>query len=157
MDYSVAVTHGGAGRHVKALMIEDPNIIIVRGKLLYSLSWVSAYSNCFSRVSVLVLLYTIFTPGVARKCTVLLMVYMVLFLISQTIAGAMECRPLAYFWDRTGEGTCINLFLFFKLSGILNIVGDVAIILLPVHTVWNLQASIAKKVAISFVFLSGSM
>ncbi|KAI9035182.1 dimethylallyl tryptophan synthase [Aspergillus affinis] len=153
----LAVTKGGAGRHVEAILLEDPNMVVVRSKLIYSLSWLTAYSNCFSRVSVLILLFNIFTPGVTRTCTVLLMVYMVLFVISQTITGSMECRPIAKLWHPKLEGTCIDLFLFFKMSGILNIVGDVAIVLLPAHMVWNLHASVAKKVGIAFVFLSGSI
>ncbi|KAK2734199.1 putative NRPS-like protein biosynthetic cluster [Myotisia sp. PD_48] len=150
----LAVIYGGAGRHVMAL---KPATIVVRSKLLYALSWLTAYSNCFSRVSVLVLLYKIFTPGLARKCSVLLIIYMVLFVIAQSIAGALECTPISDLWNPHPVGSCIKLFLFFKMSGILNIFGDLAILVLPTYTVWNLHASLARRAGIALVFLSGSI
>jgi hypothetical protein len=153
----VAVSKGGAGRHVEYVVMKNPSMLATRGKLLYSLSWVSGFSNCFSRVSILVIFYRIFAPGIIRICTIILMAYMVLFVISQSIAAAVECRPLTYSWDKTIKGTCINLFLFYKLSGILNIVGDAALMVLPLPTVWNLHASRAKRVGIVLVFLSGSV
>lgn len=153
----MAVVYGGAGRHVQAIVLEDAHILIVRGKLLYALSWVSAWSNCFSRLSILVLFRRIFTLGIPRICTILLIIYMILFILSQTVVGAVECRPIAAFWDISIKGTCINQFLFYKMSGILNIVGDVAIMALPVHSVWTLHASFARRAGIAAAFLSGSM
>lgn len=154
----VAISHGGAGRHVEYVVMKNPDTIMTRGKLLYSLSWVSGWSNFFSRISVLTIFYRIFTPGIARTCTVLLFVYLVLFILSQTIVGALECRPLAYFWNQTTvKGTCVDQFLFYKLSGLLNIAADVGILLLPLHTIWNLHASLARRAGIALVFMSGSM
>lgn len=153
----VAITHAGAGRHVEYVVSTDPHKIITRGKLLYSLSWVTAFSNCFSRTSMLVIFYRDFTPGIARTCTVLLFAYLILFTLAQAITGGLECRPLAYFWDQTTiKGTCINQFLYYKIVGLLNIAADVGI-MLPLHTVWNLHASLGRRAGIAFVFMSGSM
>ncbi|PLB55593.1 integral membrane protein [Aspergillus steynii IBT 23096] len=151
----LAVTKRGAGRHIEAVMLEDPKSVDLRSALLFSLSWLTIYSNCFSRVSILVLLFKIFTPGVTRTCTLLLTIYMVLFAISQSIAVVLECRPIAKLWHPKLEGSCINMFLFFKMNGILTIVGDVAIMVLPAHMVWNLHASMARRIGIALVFLSG--
>ncbi|RAL10371.1 uncharacterized protein BO97DRAFT_471836 [Aspergillus homomorphus CBS 101889] len=153
----LAIAHGGSGRHVEAVVMEDPDKIVVRGKLLYALSWLSAFSNTFSRTSILVLFRRIFPPGITRTVTDLTIVYLVLFTLAQAIVGLTECRPLAYFWDRSiAGGWCLDQFLFYRMSGILNILGDVVILILPIPTVWTLHASLARRAGIAMVFLSGS-
>lgn len=153
----VAVTKGGAGHHVEYVVMKDPSALVARGKILFALSWVSGFSNCFSRLSVLIIYYRIFIAPIARACIMIMIAYMILFVISQSITAAIECRPLSHFWDQTVPGTCIDQFLFYKLSGILNILGDVAIMVFPLYTVWNMHASLAKRVGIALVFLSGSV
>ncbi|KAJ5647101.1 integral membrane protein [Penicillium lividum] len=154
----LAITYGGAGRHVEYVVMKNPGTIMIRGKLLYSLVWVSGYSNFFSRTSMLTIFYRVFTPGVARTCTVLLIVYLILYTLSQTIIGAVQCRPLAYYWNQsTVKGTCIDQFLYYKLIGLFNIAADVGIFLLPLYTVWNLHASLARRAGIALVFMSGSI
>ncbi|PYH40576.1 uncharacterized protein BP01DRAFT_272576, partial [Aspergillus saccharolyticus JOP 1030-1] len=152
------ITHGGAGRHVQAVIQDNPSKIIIRGKLLYALSWLSAFSNTFSRTSILVLFRRIFPPGVTRIVTDLTIAYLVLFVLAQAVVGLTECRPLAYFWDRNlpGGGWCLDQFLFYRMSGLLNIVADVIILVLPIPTVWTLHASLARRTGIALVFLSGS-
>jgi hypothetical protein len=153
----VAVTKGGAGHHVEYVVMKDPSTLVERGKLLFVLSWMSGFSNCFSRVSILIVYYRIFIARIARTCIMIMISYMILFVVSQAITAAIECRPLSHFWEPNIQGTCIDQFLFYKLSGILNIVGDVAIMVFPLHTVWNLHASLAKRMGIALVFLSGSV
>ncbi|RAH75549.1 uncharacterized protein BO66DRAFT_387422 [Aspergillus aculeatinus CBS 121060] len=153
----MAITHGGSGRHIEAVMMDDPEKLITRGKLLYSLSWLTAFSNTFSRTSILVLFRRIFPPGVTRIVTDLTIVYLILFVLSQAIVGLTECRPLAYFWDRSiPGGWCVDQFLFYRMSGLLNIAGDVVILILPIPTVWTIHASLARRAGIAMVFLSGS-
>ncbi|KAL4935864.1 hypothetical protein BDV06DRAFT_228424 [Aspergillus oleicola] len=153
----LAVEIGGAGRHIEAVVSEDPDTLIRRGKLLYAICWLSAFSNGFSRVSVLVLLRRIFIPGLTRTITNVVIAYIVLYTVSQGISAVTLCRPLAYFWDRTLDGSCINEFLFWQITAVLNVAGDVSIMLLPVKMVWTLHASFAKRCGIAVVFLSSSI
>lgn len=155
---AVDIKMGGAGRHVEAVVMENPAILITRGKLLFSLEWISGFSNTFSRISLLCLFLRVFKLGFARIASWIVIVYLLLFVSSQVIATSLTCRPLAFFWDQTIEGgTCFNQLLYYKMCGFLNIVGDVAIMLLPVHTVWNLHTSLARRAGIAAVFLSGSV
>ena len=156
----VLVREGGAGRHVQAVVIANPTTLVTRGKVLFALSYLTAYSNTFSRVSVVALYLRIFTTKMTRVSSWLIMAYLVGFVTAQTIAGFLECKPISYFWDLTvpgATGTCFNQFLFYKMSGILNIVGDVVIMVLPVQTIATLQTSRVRKIGIAGVFLSGSV
>lgn len=157
MGVLVGITHGGFGRHAGVMKMENLNNLIVRAKVLYAFGWLTVYSNCFSRVTVLVLLYKIFVPGAARTRSIILIVYMVLFILAQTVTGTLRCRPISDLWNPKPVGTCIDFFLFFKTNGTCNIIGDLAAMILPAYTVWNLHASLARRAGIAFVFLSGSM
>ncbi|MCJ1377285.1 hypothetical protein MMC17_000377 [Xylographa soralifera] len=156
----LSVTEGGAGRHVEAVVIANPGTLVTRGKIVYAVNWFNAYSNTFSRISVVALYLRIFTTWVTRVSSWLVLAYLLALVAAQTFAGALECRPISYFWDLTvpgSTGACFNQFLFYKINGILNIFGDVMIIVLPLHTIATLHTSSARKVGIAAVFLSGSV
>ena len=155
---TVLVSHGGAGHHVEAIVMENPNALVTRGKLVYALGWFTATSNALSRVSIVALYLRIFPTGITRSCTWILLYYLVGFVISQIITGLLECRPIEYLWNsRILEAKCIDLFAFYRSSGILNILGDVAVMIIPMHTIWKLQASPIRKAGILLAFLSGSL
>lgn len=154
----VLVSHGGAGRHVEVVIKNNPATLATRAKLLYSLSWLSGLPNFFSRTSILALYLRVFTKGFTWFLSWVLLFYLIAFVITQIIVTAAECRPISSLWQETAPGTkCINLFLWYKCSTVLNIVADVAIMIVPMHTIWTLQTSLATKAGIAVVFLSGSL
>lgn len=134
---------------------------MTRGKIIFALSWFSAISNAFSRISVVLLYLRVFTTKLSRASSWAVLTYLVCFTLAQIIAGVLECKPLSHFWWQGipggVKGTCFDLFLYYKINGILNIVGDVAIMILPIPTIWILQTSTARRVGIALVFLSGSL
>ncbi|KAF2791122.1 hypothetical protein K505DRAFT_190733, partial [Melanomma pulvis-pyrius CBS 109.77] len=52
------------------------------------------------------------------------------------------------------NGHCSDLLAAYRYFSIPNILTDIAILLLPVSTVWNLQVSKLQKVGIFFTFLT---
>ncbi len=140
------------------VITKNPNMLVIRGKLVYAQSWLTVVSNTLSRVSIVALYLRVFTKGITRTLSWVVMSYLISFVVAQMIAGGLECRPISALWDKDVVGAkCINFILFFKLSGVMNILADVAIMLLPAYTVWNLHASTARKAGIGLVFLSGSL
>lgn len=78
--------------------------------------------------------------------------------MSTIIAAQFECIPFTFMWDKTIEGgRCFDQLLWYKLSNIPNVVADVAIMLLPIRTVFYLKASMMRKLGIAVVCLTGSM
>ena len=152
------VTRSGAGRHVEFVAMKDPEALRVRGKLVFAQSYLTAVSNTLSRVSIAALYLRLFPKGIARYISWLTLFYFVAFVLAQMITGPFECRPISFLWNPEMVGAkCINIFLYFELSGILNIAGDVALLVIPIPTVWNLQVSPSRKAGIAIVFLSGSL
>ncbi|KAI3324020.1 hypothetical protein HD806DRAFT_496238 [Xylariaceae sp. AK1471] len=154
----VDVTHAGLGRHVAAVVMEDPNKLTRFFLLLYILELFYALSVMLSRVSVVILYLRIFTTRSAQIACWATIAYLVANCVAAYITAQLECMPLAYAWDKSIEGgTCFDEILWFELTNILNIVGDVMVLLLPLKTVWGLHTSTSKRVGIVAVLLTGSI
>ena len=149
---------GGVGKHVSAVVADDPHKLVVLYKIIYVINWFNVPSNMLSRVSVVILYLRIFQHRVERSCCWAAIAFLIGNCVATLVATQFECRPLAYLWDRSiKDGHCFNFRLFWKLSTFPNIVADVAIMVLPMRTVWTMKCSTARKVGVSIVFLTGSM
>ncbi|KAK4674900.1 hypothetical protein QC764_503070 [Podospora pseudoanserina] len=77
-----------------------------------------------------------------------------------TITWLAGCRPIDYYWrqytDPTATGSCIDAPLFYFCNGIIGLVIDVAILLVPIPTVWKLNMPTTKKVFVGGILLLGS-
>lgn len=68
----------------------------------------------------------------------------------------LRCTPVAYHWDKTiPGGHCITSGPLSPVSAILNLVFDVAILLLPQKAIWTLNMSFKKRLGVSVVFVVG--
>jgi len=143
---------------VQAVVAEDPAKLVLYLKLLYILDWFYVPSNALSRISVVLLYLRIFTSRAARICCWAVISFLIANCVSTIIAAQFECIPFTFMWDKTIEGgRCFDQLLWYKLSNIPNVVADVAIMLLPIRTVFYLKASMMRKLGIAVVCLTGSM
>lgn len=67
------------------------------------------------------------------------------------------CRPIAYNWDPSIDGTCGNLKALEISSGVFNMLVDVWVVFLPLPVIWKLQMSRQKKWAVTASFALGLM
>lgn len=65
------------------------------------------------------------------------------------------CRPFNYNWNKTIDGYCANEQLAYPTAGIINFLLDIAIIVLPLPLLWNIQLPLLKKVGIMFMLSIG--
>lgn len=75
--------------------------------------------------------------------------------IASTFAS---CQPLTFFWTGwTGEvkGKCINLNAFVMCHGIINVVLDVWMIILPATQIYDLRMKLKKKIGVMLMFSVG--
>jgi hypothetical protein len=63
--------------------------------------------------------------------------------------------PFAKIWQPSTNGTCVNRFLGFLISVILNLVSDVIIFILPLWAIWRLRLDLNRKLGVSAIFLTG--
>lgn len=77
------------------------------------------------------------------------------YAIANCLQVLLICRPIAYNWDKTVDGTC-NLGLApYISSACINMGIDVVIIILPMPMLWSLQLPTRKKVALTAIFGMG--
>ncbi|KAK3386458.1 hypothetical protein B0H63DRAFT_508501 [Podospora didyma] len=151
-------------------------------------AFVIVYITCISATKISILLFyrRIFGKG---------LVWHVVFALAcahwaeVTITWLAGCRPIDYYWrqytDPTAKGTCIDAPLFYFCNGIIGLVIDVAILLVPLptstcdredssfeeeadpifflvprsshasHTVWKLNLPTTKKIFVGGILLLG--
>lgn len=68
-----------------------------------------------------------------------------------------QCTPIARAWNPTIPGKCLYLRGIFIGNAVPNIVTDAAILAMPMHQVWKLQARLAQRLTICGIFLLGCL
>lgn len=76
---------------------------------------------------------------------------------SATIVAVFQCSPIAYTWDKTIKGRCLDMPMLYQLGAAYNVFTDFAILILPMPIVWHLQMPKSKKIAVTGVFLMGGL
>lgn len=73
-------------------------------------------------------------------------------------AAIFQCSPIAYTWNKTiVGGSCFDQEAFYRYVSPPNIVTDVLILVMPLPYVWKLHTQVGQKVALTGVFLLGSL
>ena len=82
---------------------------------------------------------------------------MILFTIIAAIEIIQQCRPLAALWNKNIRGaTCNNGMAVGVSFGVLGIVFDFLILLLPIYPVMQLQMELGKRLGLIMMFAAGS-
>ncbi|EFX02932.1 pth11-like integral membrane protein [Grosmannia clavigera kw1407] len=125
---------------------------------------VLALSVTSAKVSVLLLYRRLFT---SKAGTTNQFKYMFLFASVLTgvylpilwITMACACRPVSYYWTQYtgGQGSCINVELFFLVLGIVNMINDVIILIVPIPSIWVLQMNSKTKASVIGIMMLGSL
>lgn len=77
------------------------------------------------------------------------------YFVACSLAAIFGCQPVSYFWNEDQPGRCMNEYMFFKVNGILNLILDILVLLLPWPMLWRLQMHTKKKIALSMIFSLG--
>ncbi|KAK8117321.1 uncharacterized protein PG998_005602 [Apiospora kogelbergensis] len=149
----------GSGQHIWAANTPD---LITLLKCVYAEPYVYAVSVTTTRVSILLLYHRLFDTNTTSNT---LYVWQTRFAVGLTgvypiimfIVMAAACRPVSFYWTQyLGEsGTCIDVTLFYLAFGIVNMVNDVVILILPIPTIAKLQLSWRKRISIMAIMLLG--
>ena len=125
--------------------------LFVAGQMLW------AAANTAVKLSVLDLYIQIFRNKSFRILSYVLMAASVGYLIMVILEAFLVCKPFAYSWNKLREGHCNNQLMIYVSSGIVNLVIDVAIVILPMPMLWGLQLGLHKKLALTFIFGLGAV
>jgi hypothetical protein len=90
-------------------------------------------------------------------------VYFTMFVVVGSCVGIVisllaACKPFAKNIDvLVKDGQCLNKAALYIATGVLNIVTDIMVIILPIPMVLGLQMSKARKIMLILLFSVGSM
>lgn len=110
-----------------------------------------------TKLSILALYSRIFTPRVFRISIYCVAATCISWGIGGLLPTIFQCMPIESNWSSAAtKGTCVNLRMLFSAITISNLLTDVAILVLPLFMIYQLQLSPKQKIAVSFIFLAGS-
>jgi hypothetical protein len=90
-------------------------------------------------------------------------VYLTMFVVIGSGVGIVvsllaACRPFAKNIDVTvREGQCLNKAALYIATGVLNIITDIMVLILPIPMVLGLQMVMSRKIMLILLFSVGSM
>ncbi|KAJ5206514.1 hypothetical protein N7491_002869 [Penicillium cf. griseofulvum] len=153
---SVAGGTTGAGSHIWAVKLEE---LMDLYRLLFCYTFIYAAACTSTRLSILAFYRRVFSPlEPSLKVTLIIGLFLTLsypIIIWVTMGNA--CRPVSYFWTQFSatEGKCINVNQFFLALGILNMLNDFIILIIPFPRIAQLQMTLRKKLAICGIMAVG--
>jgi hypothetical protein len=110
------------------------------------------------KTSILLLYLDLFRVHRWLRITIYAMiVYIWMWGISIMLVAIFQCNPIPSLWDKTIDGTCIDQLSFYRWLGIPNTIHDISMLIVPAPAVWQLQMPRKQKMAVTGVFLVGSM
>ncbi|KAF2275265.1 uncharacterized protein EI97DRAFT_494860 [Westerdykella ornata] len=152
------VTHGGFGLHVVDIFARfGPETVtfFFKGIMAFALLWNATI--CFSKLSVL-LMYTALIPVPAMvKWARAIAALIIAWCLADVMAGFLICRPLARNWDMTIPGKCGSQPKFYFAMGLINIITDIVLIILPMPFLYNLRMATKKKLLAASLLSIGIM
>ncbi|KAK5633259.1 hypothetical protein RRF57_008973 [Xylaria bambusicola] len=86
---------------------------------------------------------------------VVVMCLNILYYTASIAASALSCSPHEKIWNKRLPGHCVDNKVIFVSSASINVVSDLAILILPQKIIWNLHTTKQKKIAVSSVFAIG--
>jgi hypothetical protein len=143
MAYVVTVDASKINTHFKGILYSEflHLAAVALPKLLVILLYLHILTNKYERIAAKVLIILTFATW-----------------LSYTIAAMFQCTPFAFNWDKTvANGRCFNVELFANSSSVPNIFTDLAVLVLPLRTVWGLKISVGRRVGLLIIFLTGSV
>ena len=164
MDFSLityrylGVRIGGVGRHEAFILEQNPQTLGTWAQTLFVVILLHAPLMALEKTSILLLYRRIFSiQPWFRISTTILIVYIWCWAASEFLVAIFQCKPVAYQWNKELNGTCIDQLAFFRWISVPNLIHDIAMLVLPLPMIWNLQVGTRQKFALSLVFLIGSL
>lgn len=115
-------------------------------------------SNSAVKISILHLYIQIFrTSSIFRQLCYAVMALTVCFNTVVVLEAFLLCRPFAYNWNRTIDGSCADKKKAWLSAGIINLGIDVCVMYMPLPLLWELRMPVTEKIRITAMFGVGAV
>lgn len=114
----------------------------------------------FTKAAIILLYLNIFVPIYRTRTWWLIyssLAFLIALYIPVTLTKIFQCTPRSKIWNSKEPGKCVNLNDLLLVTGSLNLVTDVFLLLFPIYNIWSLKLHLKQQIALTFVFLIGTM
>ncbi|KAJ5310076.1 Transferase [Penicillium atrosanguineum] len=153
---SVAGGTTGAGSHIWAVTLEQLEHLY---RLLFIYTFLYAASCTCTRISIIFFYRRVFSP---LETPLKAALFFAGFLTSSYpiiiwVTMGNSCKPVSHFWTQFSgtTGECIDVDHFFLALGIINMLNDFIILVIPFPRIVKLQMNSRKKAAICAILAVG--
>ncbi|KAK7926763.1 hypothetical protein PG985_003761 [Apiospora marii] len=117
-------------------------------------TWVISLSLC--KISILILYRRLFPTPLIHWASLATSALIASWAIATIVAGCLICQPISKNWDlnMTG-GHCGDQVLSFTVTGVINLITDVMVLVLPLRHLYKLQVPTQQRVVLVGVFSLG--
>ncbi|KAH7052023.1 hypothetical protein B0J12DRAFT_598673 [Macrophomina phaseolina] len=113
-------------------------------------------SVMFSKLSILSLYLRFCQCRRLRMVIYTIMWVVAIYSVVSSFSFLYACRPMAKFWDpRIARGSCIRKLAIPVFNGIMNVVTDFFIVIIPIFIFWRVQISTRQRIGLVLMFMTG--
>ncbi|OTA93660.1 hypothetical protein M434DRAFT_64332, partial [Hypoxylon sp. CO27-5] len=145
---------GGTGRHINDV---KPLDVVLTLKLIIPFEALYGVTLMLVKWSILLFYQRVF--GTSRTSflwvTRVTMFIVFLWMVSVVLETFLLCRPLAYNWDTSIEGTCGDRNAVYVVAGATNMATDFMVLLMPVPIILKLNMPISQRLGLIATFSLG--
>ncbi|KAI1147214.1 hypothetical protein F4825DRAFT_455722 [Nemania diffusa] len=154
-----SVLYGGVGRHEAYVLKFEPPAFTTWAQTLFVTELLYGLVFPIEKTTILLLYLRLFrVHRWFRVTTYFLIAYIWLWGISEVIVAIAQCQPIAFQWNRKIEGGhCIDQLAYYRWVSVPNVIHDVVMLIMPLPVVWTLKIDFRQKLALTAVFLIGSI
>lgn len=140
------------------LLVTDPEAPVNWAKCAYAQEPIYCVAVACPKLSILASYLRIFVKRPHRVASYLIGAVIAAAATAGVIASLAACRPFSARWDPARvESSCINFIHYWQGTSVVNIATDLAMLILPIPVVWQLQMPKSQKAALMAVFMLGSL
>ncbi|CAI7652756.1 unnamed protein product [Penicillium glandicola] len=122
-------------------------------KLIIPLQFLWVLSLSCTKISILFLYLRIFPVTWVVRVSWATMGVIIAWTIGTILVGCLICRPFAYNWDQTiPGGSCGDQVTSFTVTGVINLLTDIVVLVTPMPLLYKLQMARYKKVTFIAIF-----
>lgn len=110
-----------------------------------------------TKMSILTFYTRLFPTREFKLAAKVIAAIVIAWLIATILVSIFSCNPVQGFWTHQADAKCINSEHFYIGNAVPNIITDAFILALPIRMIWGLHTSKFERVALTFIFMLGSL
>ncbi|KAH8770813.1 hypothetical protein F5883DRAFT_642774 [Diaporthe sp. PMI_573] len=152
--FMLMMQHGGGMHHQDTPLAEYKRYV----EIFQDLQMVARTSMFFAKLSILLLYVRLFFPkGVSRSALWWIIQVVVwlnfLYTLGLILAIALQCVPQ----NRPYGSSCVDQYMVLISASIINIISDILVLVIPMASLWRLNMSRRRKLAVWALFAFGTL